>query len=68
VPQVDTSSLAAGDLVWKNRDAALEAALRASYEGLPASAARKLPVQVGVWVVHVPRERPAPFATDLIVL
>jgi hypothetical protein len=46
--QVRVQALRVGDLVWKNRDAALESQLRASYEGLSAAAARKLPVAVAV--------------------
>jgi hypothetical protein len=44
--QLDVSQLSVGDLVWKNRDPALEAQLRASYEGKAASELRKTPVQV----------------------
>jgi hypothetical protein len=44
--QLDVSQLSVGDLVWKNRDPALEAQLRASYEGKSASDLRKTPVQV----------------------
>jgi hypothetical protein len=44
--QVDVSRLSVGDLVWKNRDPALEAQLRSSYEGKAASELRKTHVQV----------------------
>lgn len=38
--------MSVGDLVWKNRDPALEAQLRATYEGKAAAEMRKTPVQV----------------------
>ena len=45
---VDLSAVEAGQLVWKNKDHALEGRLRSSYEGLAAAAQRRLPVSVGV--------------------
>jgi hypothetical protein len=46
--QVDLRSVAPGQLVWQTKDPALEARLRASYDGLPAAAQRRLPVAVAV--------------------
>lgn len=40
-----------GDLVWKNRDPALERRLRASYEALPAASQRRLPLAVSMRAV-----------------
>lgn len=45
---VDLRDVQPGDLVWKNRDPALERRLRASYEALPAASQRRLPVAVAV--------------------
>jgi hypothetical protein len=45
---VDLSAVEAGHLVWKNKDHALEGRLQSTYEGLAASAQRRLPVSVGV--------------------
>jgi len=45
-PQLDVSALSVGDLVWKNRDPAVEAQLRASYDGKGSSKLRKTLVQV----------------------
>ena len=45
---VDGSRVAPGSLVWRSSDPELEARLRATYEGLPAASARRLPVDVAV--------------------
>ena len=37
-----------GDLVWRTKDPALEAAARATYEGLSGAQKRKLQVHVSV--------------------
>jgi hypothetical protein len=37
-----------GDLIWRTKDPSLEGRVRASYESVPAAAARKLPVRVEV--------------------
>ena len=37
-----------GDLVWRTKDPALEAAARATYEGLSGAQKRKLPVHISV--------------------
>lgn len=44
--QLEVSQLSVGDLVWKNRDPALEGQLRSTYEGKAASELRKTHVQV----------------------
>ncbi len=41
---MECSWLQAGDLVWRNKDPALEAQARASYESLSSSETRKVPV------------------------
>ena len=41
---MDCFCLQAGDLVWRNKDAALEAQARASYESLSSSETCKVPV------------------------
>ena len=41
---MDIFCLQAGDLVWRNKDPALEAQARASYESLSSSETRKVPV------------------------
>lgn len=46
--QVDSSRIKPGNLVWRNKDGALEARLRATYDGLAASAVRRVPVTVRV--------------------
>ncbi|GAB4816072.1 hypothetical protein N2152v2_003118 [Parachlorella kessleri] len=46
--QVNLSRLRPGHLAWRNKDSALDARLRASYEGLPAVRQRRLPVRVQV--------------------
>eukprot|EP00887_Chlorella_sp_A99_P000141 scaffold16.g141.t1 len=48
--QVDARALRPGDLVWKTKDPALEARLCSSYDGLPVSQLRRLPVKVSVTV------------------
>ena len=45
---MDGGRVAPGSLVWRSSDPELEACLRATYEGLPAAAARRLPVDVAV--------------------
>ena len=45
---VDGAHVAPGSLVWRSSDPELEARLRATYDGLPAAAARRLPVDVAV--------------------
>ena len=45
---VDGARVAPGSLVWRSSDPELEARLRATYEGLPAASARRLPVDVAV--------------------
>ena len=45
---LDLRAVRPGDLIWKNRDPALERRLRASYEALPAASQRRLPVAVAV--------------------
>ncbi len=40
--------LQAGDLVWRNKDPALDAQARASYESLSSSEMRKVPVDATV--------------------
>ncbi|KAJ9533871.1 hypothetical protein QJQ45_026959, partial [Haematococcus lacustris] len=46
--QLDAGRLQPGQLVWKTKDHALEARLRASYEGLAGSVMRSLPVSARV--------------------
>lgn len=46
--QIDARGLHRGDLLWRNRDPQVESRLRATYERLPASATRRLPVHVAV--------------------
>lgn len=46
--QVSLHNVCPGDLAWRNKDPALEARLRASYESLPAAQQRRLPVAVAV--------------------
>jgi hypothetical protein len=46
--QIDARGLHKGDLLWRNRDPRLESRVRATYEHLPASATRRLPVHVAV--------------------
>jgi hypothetical protein len=46
--QVAWGQVAAGQLLWKNKDPALEARLRATYDGVAAAARRRLPVAVAV--------------------
>ncbi|GFH25184.1 DUF3656 domain-containing protein, partial [Haematococcus lacustris] len=46
--QLDAGRLQPGQLVWKTKDHALEARLRATYEGLAGSAMRSLPVSARV--------------------
>ena len=41
---MDIFCLQAGDLVWRNKDPALEAQARASYESVSSSETRKVPV------------------------
>lgn len=45
---VGPASVAVGALVWRTKDPQLEARLRRSYDGLPASERRSLPVAVAV--------------------
>lgn len=45
---MDGERVAPGSLVWRSSDPELEARLPATYEGLPAASARRLPVDVAV--------------------
>ncbi|KAK9904967.1 hypothetical protein WJX75_006604 [Coccomyxa subellipsoidea] len=44
--QIDFKNINVGDLVWRNKDAAVEAQARASYDSLPSARTRKVIVDV----------------------
>lgn len=49
LPQTEVlRRVSSGDLVWRTKDHALEARLRASYESRPAAAARRLAIAAAV--------------------
>jgi hypothetical protein len=46
--QVDLRRVAPGDLLWRNKDPALEGQVRATYESVSSTTARKLPIAVTI--------------------